>query len=177
MGVGMKRKRPLTEEDVYKANSGLIRAVCNNYGKKIEHEDREAIANEGMIYAIRSYKRGVSAFELHAVSCMKELLWNAEDEQRRVCRVEHHLSLDMQLKQGESTTRYVEMIANLNSDHISLIIVSDFINQLERKLRCIALLFMNGYTTKEIAERMHISVDKIEQLRNDIFFKWKEYDQ
>lgn len=172
----MKKKRLLTEADVHEANSELIDTVCKNYGKKIEHEDRKAIANMGMIFAIRSYKRGVSAFELHAVSCMQELLRNAEDEQRRVCRVEHPLSLDMHIKHGDSTTRYVETIADINN-HASTIIVSDFINQLQRKLRCIVRLYMNDYTTKEIAERMNISVNEVEQLRKDIFRKWIEYDQ
>lgn len=42
----------MTEEDVYMANVELVHAVCRNFGKKIKHEDREAIANVGMIYAI-----------------------------------------------------------------------------------------------------------------------------
>ena len=51
-----------------------------------------------MIYAIRTYRRGISSFEPYAVACMQELLWSAEDNQRKACRVGHQLSLDMRVK-------------------------------------------------------------------------------
>ncbi len=173
----MKKKSSLTEADVYEANRELVFMMCKNHGKSLEHEDRNAIASMGMLGAIRSYKSGLSTFEQHAMSCIRELLWEAESEQRRICRAELPFSLDKQLKNSDGSTKYIDMVAAFNEDSTSLIIVSDFIRLLERKLRCIVYLFIGGYTAEEVAQRMNMSLLEVEMKRKELSNKWTEYNQ
>ena len=77
----------------------------------------------------------------------------------------------------EGTTTYVEMIANPNNNHISSIITCDFIRHLEKNQQYVAYLYINSFTTEEIAERMNIPVTEVEQLKIVISNKWIEYDK
>lgn len=173
----MKNKRQLTENDVYSVNSELIREVCKKYGKSLEPEDREAIANLGMIYAIRTYRRGVSEFRPYAIDYIRKTLQLAEYDSRSMKRIECQLSLDMHIKSCESSTTYVEMCIHPNSNFISSILTCDFILHLEMKLRYFAILCIGNYSIEEIAEHMNIPISEIEQLKITLQCKWKEYDK
>lgn len=173
----MYNKTLLTEDDVYKANYKLVYGVCKQFGKILEPEDREAFANIGMLYAIRTYRRGVSDFSGYAASCIQDILQLAEEYQRKVKRVEHPLSLNMCIKSSEGSTTYIEIIEHPKQDCLSSMIAVDFLNKLEKKLRIIACLYINDFTTEEIAERMHVPITKVEQMRNLLCCKWEEYDR
>lgn len=166
----------LTEDDVCKANDEFVKEVCRYYGKTLEREEREAIANLGMVYAIRTYQRGVSEFRPYATFCIQEILGVAEENQRKVRRVEHPLSLDMRLKSGKSLTTYVSMIADSKEDSLYTIFYYDFLNRLEKNLQRVANMCIDNYTTAEIAEFMCISVTKVEQLKKVLLDKWTAYE-
>jgi hypothetical protein len=171
------QKKTLTEGDVYKANSKFIREVCQHYGKNLEREEREAIANLGMLNAIRSYRRGASEFWSYAISCIRDILVEEEYIQRKARRIEYPLSLDMRIKSGESSATYIEMFAHPNSDCISLLITSDFIKHLDKNLQYLACLCIENYSIAEIAERMNIPIVEVERLKTVLCYKWKEYDK
>ncbi len=128
----MKNKGKLTEDDVIKANSSIIFGLCRQYGKKLEYKDRISIANLGMFFAIRTYCKGISEFRTYAASCILEALYIEQDNQRKARRVEHPLSLNMQVKSNESTQCYIEMFAHPKSDFSSNIIFSDFLSRLNK---------------------------------------------
>lgn len=171
----MRRIKELTEIDVYNANIGIIKEVCSKHGKILYHEDRKSIASIGMLYAIRTYRRGISEFSQYATICMQEMLLEAENDQRKMKRIEHPISLNMFVRPGDGPATFGDFIQYPNSDCTSSIIIIDFLNNLEDNLSLFARLCIDNYTIEEIAETMHISVTDINRMKDVLRLKWEEY--
>ena len=53
----MRRRFPeetLTEDMVVEENRPFVRALCSQYGRRLDPEEREAIALEAFLYAVRA---------------------------------------------------------------------------------------------------------------------------
>lgn len=149
--------RRITEEDVVLYNEHIIREASLLYGRSLDPEDRLMAANEGFLYAIRCYQKGVSQFQPFAKAYMHQQIKNEVKEFNRARRIESSLSLDQQIKTEENSGSIGNTFFQAPGDFVNSVIFQDFLNSLERELKIIALMYIEKYTSKEIMRIRNIS--------------------
>ena len=173
----MTNKRRVTEDDIYIIYNKFIHEICHIYGKCFDFGDRIAIANIGMLHAIRTYKRGISEFESYAFECIMKELHDEEYKSRKLKRSESKLSLDMNIRPYDSYATYLEFFCYESDNFTSDIQISDFIIHLPRKVQHFIILCTQGYSFFEIADLMHLPVSEVKQLKLLLCEKWNQYNR
>ena len=120
--------RGITEDEVVRAWRGLAVAACESCGRSLPWEDRQQVAYEGLLYAIRTYRGSIAGFRRYAWKIMCENIQDAEREVRQAKRAESSLSLDAPLPDGGS---FADVLAYSFFDE-TLIEVRDFMSKCRR---------------------------------------------
>lgn len=167
----------LTEADVFLHNEHIIRETSYIYGKGLEPEDCLMVANEGFLYAIRCYQKGISEFQPYAKTCMYKHINNAKKELNRIKRIESKLSLDQPIKAEENSETIGNVFFQVSGDFVNSVLLRDFLDSLEDELKIIAWMCIDQYTSEEIMKTRNISKVKLAHHKKMIRELFLQYDQ
>ncbi len=164
----------LTEDDVIKGNSALIKSICKSYCKGIEFADCEAEVLLGLLLAIRSYQRGVCNFKSHAKVYIKNHIKEAKREYYRSTRCESRLSMDSKVNNCRECIGSI--FASGSGDLEEIISFNDFVKHLDKKIQQLIRFYQNGYSEVEILEKMHISKEYLTIMKSQLLKELKQYN-
>ncbi len=169
--------RKITEQDVVLCNEHIIYEAGQLYGKGLEPEDRLMAANEGFLYAIRCYQKGISEFQPYAKNYMHQYIKSEVREFNRIRRVESTLSLDRPVKTETNTESIGNVFFQIPGDFVNSVILRDFLNSLENELKLIAWLYIENYSSEEIMHLRNISKITLARQRTRIQDLFLQYDR
>lgn len=88
-------------------------------------------ANEGFLYAIRCYQKGISAFQPYAKNYMHQYIMSEVREFNRIRRAESTFSLDQPVKTDGNTESIGSVFFRISGDFVNSVILGDFLNSLK----------------------------------------------
>ena len=169
--------RKITEEDVFLHNGCIILEACYLNRKGMEWDDCLMAANEGFLYAIRSYRKEISDFPTYARHCIYEQIKSEKRERNRIQRIESRLSLDCAIVNGRNTESIGSAFYHAHGDFINSILLNDSLENLGGSLKIIARMRTQGYSSDEIMEKRKISRDQFERSIENIRESLSIYDR
>lgn len=118
-------------------------------------------ANEGFLYAMRCYQKGVSEFQPYAKKYMNQYILSEVREFNRIRRAESTLSLDQPVRTESNTESIGSLFFQIPGDFVNAVILKDFLNSLGTELKLIACLYIENYSPEEIMRLRNITDFKL----------------
>lgn len=167
----------LTEEDVFLYHERLIQETGYLYRRGMEWDDCLMAANEGFLCAIRGYQKEFSDFPSYAKRCIYTNIKKEKKEYNRVRRIDSRLSLDRPITIGENTESIGNVFFQSQGDFTNAVMLTAFLDNLEREDKVIAHMCIQEYTSEEIMTLRNISRDKLDRCKEVLCELWLQYDR
>ncbi|MDL2219497.1 hypothetical protein LJC04_04055 [Ruminococcaceae bacterium OttesenSCG-928-O06] len=167
------RKR-VTEETVIVANTAFVGEMCRRYGRNIEPEDCMAVAQIGLLHAVRIYRTTYADFHRFAEGMIARYL---QEERRTVYaqwRVNSKLSLNQRF--ADSNEDFCTRLRPLTvGDCASQVEFRDFLDSLEADVQATAWMLVDRYPLWEICLHRQISMAVLPWHLARLRHSWEEY--
>ena len=168
-------QEPLSEETVVEANRPFIQDLCGRYGRRLDPEEREAIALEAFFYAMRTYWPARGAFHPYAEAVVRRaLLAERRHLDERIAH-ESPVSLDRPFF-AEDPVPALDRLVRQSGRFENRVLFHDFMDSLPEEFRRTAWMLVDRCTREEIGRRLHLSDLDMDWQYNNLRERWLQYD-
>lgn len=164
----------MTEIDVINAYEKELVDWCRRFGRGLEWPDRLEIAKVGLLCAVRTYRKGLSAFLPYAEECVYNILKRERIRKNRIDRIESRFSLDISVD-GEDGSAIGQLYYG-TGDFVNGVVFCDFMEKLSEDIRSVAWLLVDRFTAEEIMSIRCLSREEFSFYIMQIKYEWEEYN-